>query len=157
MEDAFNNEIILSTSPPSNIELIKNSSNDNNNLVEKINKKNIIKKQKFKSKSNLSKYIYNQIPFDLEINYNFFITNEILKSHKKKKCNSTIRKNHSYFDDLNKSLEENNKKKKNKKTVKFNEPLVEEILIESYKKYNDCFIDYKVNKKCCCNFKCILF
>ena len=115
MEDAFNNEIILSTSPPSNLELIKNSSKDNNNLIENINKKNIIKNHKFKSKSNLYKYIYNQIPFDLEINYNFFITNEILKSHKKKKCNSTIRKNHNYFDDLNKSLEENKKKKKTKK------------------------------------------
>ena len=165
MENVFNNEISLTNSYPSNIELIKNNTMENN-FLENINKKekNLIKKNKFKSKSNLYKIFSCQLPFDLEINYNIFNINEIIKSHKLKKYNSAIRKSHNYyFEELDKLNDENNnniKKKKNvnKKTVKFNDPFVNEIFIESFKKYNESFIENLTNnKKCPCNFKCKIF
>ena len=162
MENEINNEINLTNSFPSNIDLLKNNTTENN-LIENINKneKNLIKKNKFKSKSNLYKIISN---LDLEINYNLFITNEIIKSHKLKKYNSAIRRTHNYnfeeFDKLNDENINNNKKKKNvnKKSVKFNDPFVNEVLIESFKNYNQSFIENINNKKKCpCNFKCKIF
>ena len=162
MENEINNEINLTNSFPSNIDLLKNNTTENN-LIENINKneKNLIKKNKFRSKSNLYKIISN---IDLEINYNLFITNEIIKSHKLKKYNSAIRRTHNYnfeeFDKLNDENIDNNKKKKNvnKKSVKFNDPFVNEVLIESFKNYNQSFIEnINNNKKCPCNFKCKIF
>ena len=162
MENEINNEINLTNSFPSNIDLLKNNTTENN-LIENINKneKNLIKKNKFRSKSNLYKIISN---IDLEINYNLFITNEIIKSHKLKKYNSAIRRTHNYnfeeFDKLNDENIDNNKKKKNvnKKSVKFNDPFVNEVLIESFKNYNQSFIENINNKKKCpCNFKCKIF
>jgi hypothetical protein len=162
MENEINNEINLTNSFPSNIDLLKNNTTENN-LIENINKneKNLIKKNKFRSKSNLYKIISN---IDLEINYNLFITNEIIKSHKLKKYNSAIRRTHNYnfeeFDKLNDENINNNKKKKNvnKKSVKFNDPFVNEVLIESFKNYNQSFIENINNKKKCpCNFKCKIF
>ena len=162
MENEINNEINLTNSFPSNIDLLKNNTTENN-LIENINKneKNLIKKNKFRSKSNLYKIISN---IDLEINYNLFITNEIIKSHKLKKYNSAIRRSHNYkieeFDKLNDENIDNNKKKKNvnKKSVKFNDPFVNEVLIESFKNYNQSFIEnINNNKKCPCNFKCKIF
>ena len=162
MENEINNEINLTNSFPSNIDLLKNNTTENN-LIENINKneKNLIKKNKFRSKSNLYKIISN---IDLEINYNLFITNEIIKSHKLKKYNSSIKRSHNYkieeFDKLNDENINNNKKKKNvnKKSVKFNDPFVNEVLIESFKNYNQSFIENINNKKKCpCNFKCKIF
>ena len=162
MKNEINNEINLTNSFPSNIDLLKNNTTENN-LIENINKneKNLIKKNKFRSKSNLYKIISN---IDLEINYNLFITNEIIKSHKLKKYNSAIRRTHNYnfeeFDKLNDENINNNKKKKNvnKKSVKFNDPFVNEVLIESFKNYNQSFIENINNKKKCpCNFKCKIF
>ena len=162
MENEINNEINLTNSFPSNIDLLKNNTTENN-LIENINKneKNLIKKNKFRSKSNLYKIISN---IDLEINYNLFITNEIIKSHKLKKYNSSIKRSHNYkieeFDKLNDENINNNKKKKNvnKKSVKFNDPFVNEVLIESFKNYNQSFIEnINNNKKCPCNFKCKIF
>ena len=155
MENEINNEINLTNSFPSNIDLLKNNTTENN-LIENINKneKNLIKKNKFKSKSNLYKIISN---LDLEINYNLFITNEIIKSHKLKKYNSSIKRSHNYkieeFDKLNDENINNNKKKKNvnKKSVKFNDPFVNEVLIESF------IENINNNKKCPCNFKCKIF
>ena len=165
MENEINNEINLTNSFPSNIDLLKNNTTENN-LIENINKneKNLIKKNKFKSKSNLYKIFSCQLPFDLEINYNIFNINEIIKSHKLKKYNSAIRRTHNYnfeeFDKLNDENINNNKKKKNvnKKSVKFNDPFVNEVLIESFKNYNQSFIENINNKKKCpCNFKCKIF
>ena len=162
MENEINNEINLNNSFPSNIDLLKNNTTENN-LIENINKneKNLIKKNKFRSKSNLYKIISN---IDLEINYNLFITNEIIKSHKLKKYNSSIKRSHNYkieeFYKLNDENINNNKKKKNvnKKSVKFNDPFVNEVLIESFKNYNQSFIENINNKKKCpCNFKCKIF